>query len=30
VAKRLKQVVELFGLDDRGNTVAFGSKAKAS
>ena len=30
VAKRLKQVAELFGLDDRGNTVSFGSKAKAS
>jgi hypothetical protein len=30
VAKRLKHVAELFGLDDRGNTVSFGSKAKAS
>jgi hypothetical protein len=30
VAKRLKQVAKLFGVDGQGNTVPFGPKARAS
>jgi hypothetical protein len=30
VAKRVKQVAELFGIDAQGNTIPFDPKARAS